>query len=163
MSTYYYNANAPAKNDLIRDIPVIAVHAGEAVGSQWQSNQVQDAGGFQSITWIVNPQVPVHIAVPRPIAQQYFQPGKTYEKLSVYAFRPMPGASWQSDGGYMVGATIALVFKPVMVQTVSPIMQWKGLPPMPQVQRNYLEKKFGRDAYVPVDVKFFAQQADIFE
>jgi hypothetical protein len=152
---YYFDANLAGERDFFRGIPIYAVHVGQDVSGGWSSNTVSGFGGFQHMMWTVNVQVPVYVAMPRFYANQYFTKGKEYKKLAIYAFKPMPGQSWQSDGGYMVGATIALVIKDLKVVNANPILQWKGLPPPVQVQKNYLEKKLGREAYIPMAVQLF--------
>jgi hypothetical protein len=166
-STYYYNSNAlpasPPNADLIREIPTYAIHAMNAGYDQgWESNSVQSKGGFESLAAKINVQVPVHLAMPRPVANRHFSIGKEFSKIAVYAFRPVPSMAWM-NGGYMVGATIAIVLKQVKVLSVSPIMQWKGLPALKDGQRNYLEKMFGRETYAAMAVKLFAFQGDVVE
>lgn len=152
---YYFDANLTNGREFFRGIPMFAVHVGQSPNGGWSSSTVDGFGGFQQMMWTVNVQVPVHLAMPRFYANQYFTKGKEYQKLAIYAFRPMSGTSWQSDGGYMVGASIALVIKELKVVSVNPILQWKGLPPPVQVQKNYLEKKLGREAYIPMAVTLF--------
>lgn len=160
-STFYYNSNAlpasPPNADLIREIPTIAIHAMNSGFDQgWESNSVQSKAGFEFLASKINVQVPVHIAVPKPVAQRHFGVGKEFTKIAVYAFRPM-------NAGYMVGSTIAIVLRQVKVLGVAPIMQWKGLPSLKEAQRNYLEKMFGRDTYAAMAVKMFVFQGDVVE
>jgi hypothetical protein len=149
---YYFDANLTNGRDFIRGLPMYAIHAGSSYDGGWQSNSITGFGGFQHMLWTVNVQVPLHIAMPRMVANQNFGLNKEFQKLAIYAFKPMPGASWQADGGYLVGASIALVIKEFRVVKHTPIMQWKGLPALAQVQRNVLEKRLGRETYAPVAV-----------
>lgn len=160
-STYYFDANATSQKDFFQGIPMFAVHAGGGNENGWESAGVTSKAGFDFIAAKMNPQVPVHIAMPRSYAGRYFTKDREYSKVAIYAFRPVPGSSWQSDGGYMVGASIALVLKQVKVMNVVPIPQWKGLPSIPQVQRNHLEKLIGRETYIPVAVTCFVMQGDV--
>lgn len=154
MGIYYFNGRAYGKksSEFYQDIPIFAVHPGEHVAGNWESGAVVSKQGFESILWRVNVQVPFNIALPRVVANQYFGLGTSYQKLSIDAFKNQPGSGWQSDGGYMVGATIALVLPEVTVTKVTPILQWKGLPAPIQVQKNYVERKYGTSAYAPVAV-----------
>lgn len=159
-SNFYFDSMAYGK-DVYRDLPAFAIHAGQTIEGGWASAGVSDVGGFRRIMEIVNPQVPVFLAMPRMIQTSYFAKGRGYSKLSVYAYRQVPGSLSGTNGGYLQGASIALVLKEVTVVEVSPIMQWRGLPIPPQVQKNYLEKKIGRETYIAVAVQLFAQQGDI--
>ncbi len=159
-SNFYFDAMAFGK-DLIRDLPMFAVHSGQTTDSGWSSAGVNDAGGFRMMMDIVNPQVPVFLAMPRMYQNNYFVKGRSYSKLTIYAYRQTNGLTWGANGGYLMGASIALVLKDVQVMDVKPIMQWKGLPIPPQVQKNYLEKKIGRETYIPVAVQLFASQGDV--
>jgi hypothetical protein len=161
-STYYFDANATAQKEFFRGIPMFAVHAGSGYEHGWESGEVTSKAGFDFMAGKMNPQVPVHIAMPRTYAGRYFTKRREYAKLAIYAFKPVHGSSWL-NGGYMVGASIALVLKEVKVVNVVPIQQWKGLPIPPQVQKNYLEKLIGRETYVPVAVTLFVLQGDVVE
>jgi len=153
-SIYYFNANAHGQkpSEYYQDIPIFAVHPGQNILSNWESGYVVNKQGFEEMLWKVNVQVPFNIALPKIIAHQFFEVGKSYQKLSIYAFKYQRGSGWQSDGGYMVGSTIALVLPEVTVTKITPIFQWKGLPPPIQVQKNYLERKYGTAAYTSVAV-----------
>jgi len=159
-STFYFDANATTTKDFIRGIPMFAVHAGQGREQGWESATVTSKAGFESITAKMNPQVPVYLAMPRTYAGRYFTKDRVYSKLAIYAFKPVSGSS-SMNGGYMVGASIALVLKEVKVVDVVPIPQWKGLPIPPQVQKNYLEKLIGRETYIPVVVSLFVMQGDV--
>ncbi|HTK38103.1 MAG TPA: hypothetical protein VL325_06395 [Pyrinomonadaceae bacterium] len=154
-SRFYFNGNAPIHNDLIRDLPIFAVTVGDNFAGGWASASADSKMALENIMNVVNVQVPVHVAMPRIYAHQYFNVGKEYPKLSIYAFRPMPGQSWQSDGGYMVGPSIAMVIKQISVTKITPIHGWTGLPAIAQVQKNYLERKIGNEAYAPMAVSLF--------
>ena len=160
-STFYFDATATSAKDFFRDIPIFAVHAMTEFPAKWESGEVTSRGEFQEMMGRLSPQVPLYLAMPRVIAGRYFTKDREYKKIAIYAFRPVSGSSWQSDGGYMVGATIALVIQNVQVKEVVPIMQWKGLPAPPQVQKNYLERKIGRETYAPVAVKLWCSQGDV--
>lgn len=105
--------------------------------------------------------------MPRTFADQYFTKGAEFSKLVIYAYRPMASASRQSDGGYRVGSTIAMVLKanqaPIRVLSVTPILQFKGIPTPPQVQKNYLERTIGNQAYSAVAVTLFADEGDTID
>jgi hypothetical protein len=159
-STFYFDANATAKKDFFRGIPMFAVHAGSGYENGWESGEVTGKGGFDFIAAKMNPQVLVRIAMPRTYAGRYFTKDREYSKVAIYAFKPVYGSA-SLNGGYMVGASIALVLKEVKVIDVVPILQWKGLPGMPQVQKNYLEKLIGRETYAPVAVTCFVMQGDV--
>lgn len=154
-STFYFNGNAPIHHDLIRDLPIIAVTVGDNFAAGWASATANSKQALENMMNVVNVQVPVHLAMPRFYAHQYFTVGKEYPKLSIYAFKPIPGQSWQVNGGYMVGPTIAMIIKEISVTSLTPIHGWSGLPAMPRVQMNYLEQKIGREAYAPVAVSLF--------
>lgn len=159
-SNFYFDAMAYGK-DVIRDLPMFAIHTGQNTSTGWTSAAVNDVGGFRMMMDIVNPQVPVFLAMPRMYQNNYFAKDRTYEKLSVYAYRQVPNSLSGANGGYLVGQSIALVLQQVRVVDVRPIMQWQGLPIPPQVQKNYLEKKIGRETYIPVAVQLFAMQGDV--
>ena len=160
-STFYFDANATTQKDFFRGIPMFAVHAGSGYEHGWESGEVTSKAGFDSIAGRMNPQVPVFLAMPRTYAGRYFTKGREYSKVAIYAFKQVYGSSSQ-NGGYMVGASIALVLSQVRVVDVVPILQWKGLPIPPQVQKNYLEKLIGgREAYAPVAVTLFVPQGDV--
>jgi hypothetical protein len=110
---------------------------------------------------IVNPQVPVHLAMPRLFASQFFKPKSQYSSVSLTAFKPLRGNGFESGVGYMTGSPVTMVLHNVMVNSVVPILQWQGLPIPPQVQKNYLEKKIGREAYAPVEITMFVQWGEI--
>lgn len=159
-STYYFDANATSEREFFRGIPMFAVHTGGGYEHGWESGGVTSKAGFDFMAEKMNPQVPVHLAMPRTYAGRYFTKDREYSKVAIYAFKPVT-RSWGDS--YMVGATIALVLKEVKVVSVVPIPQWKGLPATPQVQKNYLEKLIGREAYTPVAVSLFVMQGDVVE
>ena len=159
-STFYFDATATSPKGFYRDIPIFAVHAMTDYAGGWESGEVTSQGEFQEMMGRLSPQVPLYLAMPRVIAGKYFTKDREYSKVAIYAFRPMRSA-WQSDGGYMVGATIALVIKDVRVLDVVPIAQWKGLPIPPQVQKNYLERQIKTETYNPVAVKLWVSQGDV--
>jgi hypothetical protein len=159
-SNFYFDAMAYGK-DVYRDLPMFAIHAGQATDAGWASAGVRDVGGFRMVMEIVNPQVPVFIAMPRMVQTSYFPKDRSYGKLSVYAYRQVYGSLSGMNGGYLQGSSIALVLKDVRVVDVRPIMQWGNLPIPPQVQKNYLERKMGRETYIPVAVQLFAAQGDV--
>ncbi len=145
-----------------QDIPTFAIHAGQSVNGGWDSWDCQTPGDFTQIMNIVNPQVPVHLAMPRYYATKYFQPNTQYSSVSVSAFKPQRGSSGLETGqGYMVGNPVAMVLHNVQIKTVVPILQWKGLPIPPQVQKNYLEKAIGREAYAPVQITMFVEWGEV--
>jgi hypothetical protein len=146
-STYYFDANATSGREFFRGIPMFAVHAGFGREQGWDSARVTSKAGFEDLVSRINVQVPVYIALPMTFAGRYFTKGRNYTKVAIYAFKYMRGQSWHSDGGYMVGATIALVLKDVTVVDVVPVPGFKGLPIPPQVQKNYLEKTIGTATY----------------
>jgi len=150
-SPYYFDAAARG-SQYYQDIPTFAIHAGQNVNGGWMSAEVKDAGGFSFIMGIINPQVPVHLAMPRYYANKYFTPRSTYSSITLVAFKPLRANGFESGSGYMTGPSITLVLENVIVNSVVPILQWKGLPIPPQVQKNYLEKAIGREAYAPVEI-----------
>ena len=159
-SPYYFDAAARG-NQYYQDIPTFAIHTGQDVDDGWLSAKVTDAGGFSWMMTIVNPQVPVYLAMPRYYANKYFQPRATYSSVTLNAFRPLRGNGFESGLGYMTGNPVTMVLENVMVKAVVPILQWKGLPIPPQVQKNYLEKAIGREAYAPVEIELWVQQGRI--
>ncbi|HWA56115.1 MAG TPA: hypothetical protein VG692_02620 [Gemmatimonadales bacterium] len=159
-SNFYFDGMAYGK-DVIRDLPMFAIHTGQGTETGWRSAGVSDASGFRMLMEIVNPQVPVYLAMPRMYQTNFFTKDRTYSKLSVYAYRQVYGSLSGVNGGYLMGASIAMVLQDVRVVDIKPIMQWKGLPIPPQVQKNYLEKKIGRETYIPVAVQLFASQGDV--
>lgn len=162
-STYYFNGNAPIHHDLIRDLPIIAVTVGDSFATGWASATANSKNSFENLMNVVNVQVPVHLAMPRFYAKQYFTVGKEYPKLAIDAFKPIPGLSWL-NGGYMTGVPITMVIRQISVTKLTPILGWSGLPAMPQVQMRYLEQKIGREAYAPVAVSLFvAGDAEVIE
>ena len=55
-----------------------------------------------------------------------------------------------------------LVLENVDVLSSFPVMQRKGLPFPPRVQQNFLNKKFGTEAYYTIAVKLSVQQGSAF-
>jgi hypothetical protein len=159
-SNFYFDGMAYGK-DLIRGLPMFAVHTGQSTDTGWDSAGVNDVGGFRMMMEIVNVQVPVFLAMPRMYQTTFFTKDRSYSKLTVSAYRQVPGSLSGTNGGYLTGASIALVLHDVRVVDVKPIMQWKGLPIPPQVQKNFLEKKIGRETYIPVAVQLFAVEGDV--
>lgn len=164
-STFYFNSNAvrtvPRFNDLIREIPTYAFHASSSPPSaSWDSNNIQDEGGLRAFTYKVNITVPVYLAMPRTIAERSFRKGYEFQKLVIYAFKPMPSASWM-NGGYMVGPSPAIVFKDLTVTEITPIPQMRGIESIKEAQRNYLTKLLGTAMYSAVSVQLSADQADL--
>lgn len=162
MGRFYFDANLTSAKDFIRGIPMFAVHAGQTYTSYWDTSDAEDFVDLQNIVAKVNPQVPVHLAMPRLYADHHFPKGAIWEKVAVTACRPMPGASWQPDGGYRAGGNIVMVIQNMAVTAVTPIPQFKGLPIPPAVQKNYLERQIGMQAYSAVAVSLWAQTANIF-
>lgn len=152
-SPFYFDATASGKS-FTRGIPMFAVSIGESLAQGWQSANIQDFAGYEALMDRVNVQVPVHLAMPRLFANATFQVGATFEKIAVSAFRP------RNSTDYMSGSTITLVIKNVKVLSLTPILQWQGLPIPPQVQKNFLEKKIGRETYIPMAVKLWVYEAE---
>ena len=159
-SPFYFDAAARG-SQFYQDIPTFAIHAGQDVSGGWMSAQVKDAGGFSFMMGIINPQVPVHLAMPRHYANQFFKPKSQFSSVSLSAFKPLRANGFESGSGYMTGTPVTMVLENVMVLSVVPILQWNGLPIPPQVQKNYLEKKIGREAYAPVEITLFVQSGRI--
>ena len=144
-SPYYFSATANGKT-MIQGIPMFAVTIGAGYSQGWQSEVIRDFGGFKAMMDRVNVQVPVYLAMPRLYAASTFKVGQAYDKVAVTAFKPI------NSTDYMSGASITLVLNQVEVVSAASIFQWKGLPIPPQVQKNYLEKKIGRETYIPTAV-----------
>lgn len=159
-SKFYFDAMAYGKDLFLRDLPMFAIHTGQSVAAGWDSARATDAGGLRMLMEIVNPQVPVFVAMPRLVQASHFAKDRSYSKLSMYAYR---GGYDPSDvnGGYRLGSSTVLVLKNVKVMDVQPIMLWGNLPTPPDVQKTYLEKKMGREAYMAAAVKLFASTGDI--
>lgn len=155
-SPFYFDVTAYGKA-MVRDQSTFAVAIGESLAQGWDSADITNFTGFKNMTDRVNVQVPVYLAMPRVFAQGTFQVGKEFEKLSVAAFKQV------NSQNYLMGASITMVMKNVKVLGHIPIMQWGGLPIPPQVQKNYLEKKIGRETYIPVAVKLFVYEADTIQ
>lgn len=151
----YYNGNAPGPKDLIRDIPIYAFHPGKTLTDPWASAPARSREDLRVLAAMVNPQVPVHIALPSRYANQVFKAKTRYEKLVLQAFSHVNSLS------YMTGASFTIVFSNVKVEDVKPVMQYYGMPALVPDQRNHLEKKIQRDTYVISDVTLWAQQADV--
>jgi hypothetical protein len=109
MGQFYFDATANASRQFIRDLPMYAMHAGQSFTGGWDTAKADSFIAFQNIMWKVNVQVPVHLAMPGTFADQHFTKGTEFSKLVIYAYRPLASASRQSDGGYRVGSTIAMV------------------------------------------------------
>jgi hypothetical protein len=159
-SRFYFDAMAYGK-DVFRDLPMFAIHAGQSTSEGWDSATATDVGRFRMVMQIVNPQVPVFLAMPRPVQAAYFPKDRTYSKLTVSAYRQIASSLSLGNGGYLQGFSFALVLKDVKVMEVRQIMQWGNLPNPPDVQKNYLERKMGREAYFPVAVRLFASNGNI--
>jgi len=144
-SPFYFSAAAHGSK-MIQGIPMFAVTIGASYAQGWQSGEISNFGGFKAMMDRVNVQVPVYLAMPRLYAESTFKVGQEYDKVSVIAFRPI------NSSDYMSGATITLVLNQIKVVSAAAIFQWKGLPIPPQVQKNYLEKKIGRETYIPTAV-----------
>lgn len=155
-SPYYFDAAARG-SQFYQDIPTFAIHAGPSVGRGWASAEADSPGRFAAIMEIINPQVPVHLAMPRYYANQFFKPNTQYSSVSLSAFKPLRANGFESGSGYMTGNPVTMVLENVMVKSIVPILQWNGLPIPPQVQKNYLEKKIGREAYAPVAITLFVE------
>lgn len=157
-SFYYFNSNAkptsPANADLIREVPTYAMHYGSGPGTNWVSNGFTEKGHFDAMAERINPQVPVYLAMPAKIAEN-FTLKREFSKIVVYAFRPMGSTA------YMVGSTIAMVLENTVVTDVTPIMQALGLPALKDAQRNYLTKMLGTGAYNCRAVKLWVEMASV--
>lgn len=163
---FYFTADLNIGRDFIRGVPIYAFHAGGSFQGGWSSTGVSSRGGFEHIMEIVNPQVPVHIAMPRKKALEVFPVNKTVEKINIYAFKPVSGNSSQSGGGYMTGTTIGMSIKLLKVTRHTPILQWAGLPALAQVQRSALEKQADigpREVNIPIAVSFAAVEGEVSE
>jgi hypothetical protein len=155
-SPFYFDVTAHGKV-MVRDQSTFAITTGENMSRGWESADITDYFGFKSIMDRVNVQVPVYLAMPRVYAQGTFQVGQQFDKVLVTAFKQVNAMS------YMMGASITIVLQNVKVLSHTPIMQWAGLPIPPQVQKNYLEKKIGRETYIPSAVKLWVYQADVVQ
>lgn len=145
-----------------QDIPTFAIHAGSGLEKAWDSWNCQTPGDFKQIMIVVNPQVPVYLALPRYYADKYFQPKVSYTSVSVIGFKPYKDSSGDESGqGYRIGNPVTMVLHNVMVKAVDTIYQWGTLPKPPMVQKNYLEKAIGRQAYIPVQVTLWAQWGEV--
>lgn len=157
-----YFDSAARGSQFYQDIPTFAIHAGSSMGALWDSWDCQTPGDFKQIMNIVNPQVPVFLAMPRYYASKYFQPKAQYSSVSVNGFKPQRGSSGLETGqGYMTGNPVTMVLHNVMVRNVTPIMQWSKLPIPPQVQKNHLEKAIGRETYIPSQIEMLVEWGEV--
>jgi len=159
-STFYFNGNANNGREFIREMPIFAITTGN-FASGWMSENADSMAHFKQMADTVNVQVPVHIALPRTFANKLLTVGKQYSSLSVTAFKPQINLTADPVGGFMSGPTFSVVLEGVEVKKVTPIAQWKGLPIPPQIQKNALERKIGRETYIPVAVSLFVYEARV--
>lgn len=155
-SSFYFDARLKGK-DYIQGVPMFAVHVGETTDFGWSSTGVTGSNQWQPLMWRIDPTVGVFLAMPRLYANQFFTKDRHWDEVIVGAFRPMQTAAGDN---YLGGASVALKLSNVMVVGSRPIMQWKGLPIPPQVQKNFLEKKIGRETYIPTAVQLMVQEGD---
>lgn len=156
VSSFYFDARLKGK-DYIQGVPMFAIHVGENIDFGWSSAGVTANNQWQPMMWRIDRTVGVYLAMPRVYASQFFTKDRHWDEVIVGAFRPMQTAAGDN---YLSGTSVALKFSNVMVVGSSPIMQWKGLPIPPQVQKNFLEKKIGRETYIPTAVKLMVQEGD---
>lgn len=155
-SSFYFDARLKGK-DYIQGVPVFAVHVGENTDFGWSSAGLTGNGQWQDLMWRIDPTVGVHLAMPRMYANQFFTKDRHWDEVIVNAFRPMQTAAGDN---YLGGSSVALKLSNVLVIGSTPILQWKGLPIPPQVQKNFLEKKIGRETYIPTAVKLMVQEGE---
>ena len=158
VSSYYFEARLKGRK-YIQGIPVFALHVGQGPEHGWNSGTVTEAGQLADLVGRANRQVPVYLAMPRLYAHQYFIKNSQFSEVILSAFRPMQTA--KSDN-YAWGASVELVLENVDVLSSFPVMQRKGLPFPPRVQQNFLNKKFGTEAYYTIAVKLSVQQGSAF-
>ena len=155
MSTYYFVADLPYGTILARDIPVFGFRTGDKVTTPpWPSAEAATDMGLKVLATRINPQVPVHFAMPVVTARNFFPFGRRFDKIILYAYKQ------NSIDGYMTGTSVAVVFRNVQVKSHSPSYDFP-LPPGVMKRHFETEKGMGRDFLIGHSVKLFVQTAEV--
>jgi hypothetical protein len=152
-SKFYFEAILTNTKGTLSGIPVYAFHPGLGRESGWSSGGARGMADLQGLAETVNVQVPLFIALPRAKAVQFFAKGSSFSTVELRAFRQEPGPTGSNVDQYRNGPRIRLIFNDVRVLDTTPILQWKGLPAMPDVMRNTMQVDMGNAMYVPVAVE----------